>query len=259
MQITCCICTDELLVATDGANADAIEHRHPCTLPCGHVFHNGCLRGWLRRNQIQTCPQCRARYSPETIIRLYPIVDESRTVEPDRPDQLVTIIALTADIHKLEQELHKKDGALSGNQLKIGNLQKLNKEQQQLADTKLVGWRKREVQWRKDMDALRQQAADATAKLDIAKRCVKEQKSVVKELEKKTLHTETTLAAAQKRANAEIDRLLEQVSKTNEDRDAAEKCATEGKTKNGVLQQQLWQAMFSLRIAENECERLRTM
>jgi E3 ubiquitin-protein ligase synoviolin len=37
--------------------ATARASQVPKTLPCGHVFHFGCLRSWLERQQ--TCPTCR--------------------------------------------------------------------------------------------------------------------------------------------------------------------------------------------------------
>lgn len=82
MPITCSICT--VSVVSDGAHSSATDNDHPCTIPCGHVFHNGCLRHWLKRPyQLaeSTCPECRARCNANQIIKLY-MIDESPASTP---------------------------------------------------------------------------------------------------------------------------------------------------------------------------------
>ncbi|RCV12136.1 hypothetical protein SETIT_2G245100v2 [Setaria italica] len=47
---------DDCSVCLAGFEAGAVVNR----LPCGHVFHRGCLETWLRYERA-TCPLCRAR------------------------------------------------------------------------------------------------------------------------------------------------------------------------------------------------------
>lgn len=49
----CAICLDDEKDMADAA-----------VLPCGHVFHGGCIRGWLLRGAI-TCPLCNCRLGEE--------------------------------------------------------------------------------------------------------------------------------------------------------------------------------------------------
>jgi len=52
-QCAVCLCD---LAESDGETTDLLE------LPCGHIFHDGCLRGWLERvgkRPKMLCPMCR--------------------------------------------------------------------------------------------------------------------------------------------------------------------------------------------------------
>lgn len=48
---TCIICREEMELETE------IRSQIPKRLPCNHIFHFGCLRSWLERQQ--SCPTCR--------------------------------------------------------------------------------------------------------------------------------------------------------------------------------------------------------
>ncbi|MDA9098646.1 hypothetical protein N9L76_06905 [bacterium] len=52
----CIICREDMVCSAPGGSK-------PKKLPCGHVFHLGCLRSWLERQQA--CPTCRAPVLPE--------------------------------------------------------------------------------------------------------------------------------------------------------------------------------------------------
>ncbi|KAH7032885.1 uncharacterized protein B0I36DRAFT_101876 [Microdochium trichocladiopsis] len=52
---TCIICREEMH-PWDPAGG-AVERSRPKKLPCGHILHLGCLKGWLERQQV--CPTCR--------------------------------------------------------------------------------------------------------------------------------------------------------------------------------------------------------
>ncbi|KAI1876583.1 hypothetical protein JX265_004109 [Neoarthrinium moseri] len=53
---TCIICR-EAMRPWNPAAPDAVERSRPKKLPCGHILHFGCLKGWLERQQV--CPTCR--------------------------------------------------------------------------------------------------------------------------------------------------------------------------------------------------------
>ncbi|KAI0201025.1 hypothetical protein F4808DRAFT_426347 [Astrocystis sublimbata] len=53
---TCIICREEMRPWNPDA-AGAVERSRPKKLPCGHILHFGCLKGWLERQQV--CPTCR--------------------------------------------------------------------------------------------------------------------------------------------------------------------------------------------------------
>ncbi|KAI1423742.1 hypothetical protein F5Y12DRAFT_755854 [Xylaria sp. FL1777] len=53
---TCIICREEMR-PWDPSAIGAVERSRPKKLPCGHILHFGCLKGWLERQQV--CPTCR--------------------------------------------------------------------------------------------------------------------------------------------------------------------------------------------------------
>ncbi|KAI0197396.1 hypothetical protein EV127DRAFT_465983 [Xylaria flabelliformis] len=53
---TCIICREEMR-PWDPSVIGAVERSRPKKLPCGHILHFGCLKGWLERQQV--CPTCR--------------------------------------------------------------------------------------------------------------------------------------------------------------------------------------------------------
>ncbi|KAI8575763.1 hypothetical protein K450DRAFT_136014 [Umbelopsis ramanniana AG] len=71
---TCIICREDMHIrATEGdpqaggqSEPEPVRGRNsdiPKKLPCGHIFHFGCLRSWLERQQ--SCPTCRRSVLPE--------------------------------------------------------------------------------------------------------------------------------------------------------------------------------------------------
>ncbi|KAI0021850.1 hypothetical protein F4780DRAFT_735676 [Xylariomycetidae sp. FL0641] len=53
---TCIICREDMR-PWDPTAVGAVERNRPKKLPCGHILHFGCLKGWLERQQV--CPTCR--------------------------------------------------------------------------------------------------------------------------------------------------------------------------------------------------------
>ncbi|TID31183.1 hypothetical protein CANINC_000230 [Pichia inconspicua] len=67
----CIICRDDLIFEGTG-NARSI----PVKLNCGHILHDGCIRGWLEMST--DCPTCRK-----------PVIsDETHAIQPPQPPQL---------------------------------------------------------------------------------------------------------------------------------------------------------------------------
>ena len=58
---TCVICMDAL---ASGKDASEDEAQQPVALPCGHEFHEDCLRSWLVRQP--RCPNC--RQEPDSVV-----------------------------------------------------------------------------------------------------------------------------------------------------------------------------------------------
>lgn len=87
---SCAVCLDELAA---GSDEDATA------LPCGHMFHRGCLVPWLK--QRNTCPVCRCEVEPQRLQVVtvdvhawrLPEVDPFRNgFTPDGSQQFVLII-----------------------------------------------------------------------------------------------------------------------------------------------------------------------
>ncbi|KNC80928.1 hypothetical protein SARC_06716 [Sphaeroforma arctica JP610] len=57
-------------VCLDDENVDTTRLR----LPCGHVFHPGCVKQWF--TVANSCPLCKARL-PAAAVLLTPVVDEN--------------------------------------------------------------------------------------------------------------------------------------------------------------------------------------
>lgn len=53
----CAVCGNEILVVADESNAVETSFR----LPCKHVFHEYCIRGWCIIGKKQTCPYCKEK------------------------------------------------------------------------------------------------------------------------------------------------------------------------------------------------------
>lgn len=70
MNLCCAICA-ETVGPSDELNGTQ----------CGHMFHVVCLGEWLGRSK--TCPQCRARCTSSTVIRMYMNVSLNETVRDD--------------------------------------------------------------------------------------------------------------------------------------------------------------------------------
>ena len=53
-DVTCCICLEDLNEEADSASSG----RSVASLPCGHMFHKGCVTKWLTEKST-TCPLCK--------------------------------------------------------------------------------------------------------------------------------------------------------------------------------------------------------
>jgi len=62
---TCSICTNKIMILDN--NESIFESTF--TLPCGHIFHEFCIRGWCIVGKKQTCPYCKEKVD---LKRLFP-------------------------------------------------------------------------------------------------------------------------------------------------------------------------------------------
>lgn len=98
MKVLCTICT-ELFDGTNDISA----------VPCGHIFHSGCLSRWLETSL--TCPQCRMRVTRKSVIpRLF--INQPDRLDGDgddpAPSQLVNELeTLQANVRQKEFEISK--------------------------------------------------------------------------------------------------------------------------------------------------------
>lgn len=60
-EAECAVCLEPLAAGADGADAPVVLRT-----PCGHTFHQACMRRWTRRHPRQpTCPTCRCALGDE--------------------------------------------------------------------------------------------------------------------------------------------------------------------------------------------------
>jgi RING finger protein 121 len=62
---TCSICSNPIMIATDEDSFFESTFK----LPCGHTFHEFCIRGWCIVGKKQTCPYCKEKVD---LKRLFP-------------------------------------------------------------------------------------------------------------------------------------------------------------------------------------------
>ncbi|GAN09073.1 conserved hypothetical protein [Mucor ambiguus] len=68
MPFQCIICLQPLITSGD----------HPAVIPCGHVYHRGCLQPWVREHR--NCPLCKKACTQQKIISpLYLSSDNEQT------------------------------------------------------------------------------------------------------------------------------------------------------------------------------------
>ncbi|PVH79376.1 hypothetical protein DL98DRAFT_589441 [Cadophora sp. DSE1049] len=71
-------------------------------LPCGHIFGQECISGWMGHHQIPTCPACSRRYK---IIHEITDEDWERWLPDGYAEQKMVDFALDSDIHRLKVSL----------------------------------------------------------------------------------------------------------------------------------------------------------
>ena len=98
MVIGCVICTEEFHTSCDNGQVIGIKK-------CGHVFHDACLKMWLKKSR--TCPICRTVTfdSTEYIGRLH-----LQRLSLDNPNP--TVNNLLDETIELKKKLEEKDDKL---------------------------------------------------------------------------------------------------------------------------------------------------
>lgn len=69
------------------------ERKRICTIPCGHVFHEKCLKRWfhvqMQEMRRSNCPKCRATTYESQMIRLFLHETDSNSTIDDSSDEAV--------------------------------------------------------------------------------------------------------------------------------------------------------------------------
>ena len=90
MEMSCAICMESFGTSCDIA-----------AIPCGHVFHETCIKKW--QGAQQNCAQCRQMCRAEEILRLYVSQNESALKGNNvRTEYEEKILKLEKEIHNLE-------------------------------------------------------------------------------------------------------------------------------------------------------------
>lgn len=55
----CAVCGNEILTMPESTTETTVETSY--RLPCKHVFHEYCIRGWCIIGKKQTCPYCKEK------------------------------------------------------------------------------------------------------------------------------------------------------------------------------------------------------
>ena len=97
MDFCCAIC-----MASFGSSCDIV------TIPCGHVFHELCIKKW--HNTQKNCSQCRQECKSEEIFRLF--ISETENAQKDED----LCIKYEEKILDLKKEIH----TLKSDKLEIG-------------------------------------------------------------------------------------------------------------------------------------------
>ena len=111
MDFCCAICMQSF-----GSSCDIAR------LPCGHVFHEPCIKKWHRDQK--NCGQCRQECKSEEISRLFISQTENALKDKD------LCIKYEETIHILKKEIHK----LKSDKLEIGEKNEMRREIFRLKD-----------------------------------------------------------------------------------------------------------------------------
>jgi hypothetical protein len=71
----CSICLDVL------DYQDIYQIENLCKLSCGHHFHKNCIKTWITKNNVPTCPKCRSKCKPKYEYKTIIIVNNSLLVK----------------------------------------------------------------------------------------------------------------------------------------------------------------------------------
>ncbi|XP_033641772.1 E3 ubiquitin-protein ligase TRAIP-like [Asterias rubens] len=137
--------------------------------PCGHTFHEECLLTWLANSA--TCPQCRARATQRSTIKLFfEVGSDAGDIDPSK---------LKNELHTLQAELKKRDtvkSALTEENQRTLNLNKtLTKKNKDLRHNLEAE--------QTTCDALKKQLSLLSYQIDEAKQAKKEAKRLREKLQ----------------------------------------------------------------------------
>lgn len=154
MKVVCTICTDQI-------------KEDFCASPCGHTFHFECLSQWLTHQK--TCPQCRERCLPRSIIKLFVNSNDLSQVSADLldPQELQESLSLQKNL------LAHKDKALVEAKTSLSEIKEEMKAwqaQHQEVHKKLKNEQSLSSVLKRQVSSMQSQLDDASERMEVTKK-----------------------------------------------------------------------------------------
>ncbi|KAL9540749.1 hypothetical protein MBANPS3_009516 [Mucor bainieri] len=92
MPFQCIICLQPLLASGD----------HPAVIPCGHVYHKGCLQPWVREHR--NCPLCKKACTQQKILSPLYLSSDDESTQTALADTSADTQVLQVQVLQLTQE-----------------------------------------------------------------------------------------------------------------------------------------------------------
>lgn len=89
-----------------------VQGQEVSATPCGHTFHTHCIIEWIKVSK--TCPQCRTKATPKTLIKLFFETLNSQTeTDPDTLQHQIDNLKFQLKLKEQEAKKHKDEADTS--------------------------------------------------------------------------------------------------------------------------------------------------